>query len=434
MSRHKIPNKKRIGLWPVISLVVGNIIGSGVFLLPSSLAPYGLYSLAGWGISAAGAVLLALTFGALSKRITQTGGPHAYVQAAMGNVPGFFTAWSYWLLSWISNTALVIGAVSYLSVICGGFSKPLAITIELVLLFAVGALNLLGIRLTGRVELIVTTLKLIPLILIPLLGLYFMDFSNFTEATVVLTDVPSTEVLLKTVTLLVFWGFLGLETGTVPSGEVEHPKRTIPLGTIIGTLIAAGVYFAGMVVMLGVMSQEKLMASSAPYADLAHHIFGGSWGIPVAIAAIISCLSALNGWTLITARIPLGAAEEGLFPKFFEKRNRFGSPHWGVILSTLCSAPLLFISANDNLITQFNCILEISVAMLLVIYCVTMVCFLMIWMNEKKNRNLIEPLIALGALLFVIWALIGVQPKLIFFAAIATIIGAPFYWLRNKKN
>ncbi|HQU08424.1 MAG: hypothetical protein B7X06_00210, partial [Verrucomicrobia bacterium 21-51-4] len=273
--------------------------------------------------------------------------------------------------------------------------------------------------------------KVLPLIIVPIVGLMFINPELYSTASV---QLPVGADAMKLVVLTTFWSFIGLETGTVPSGDVKNPARTIPLGTFLGTALATGIYLLGTGVIMGVVPQETLMASKAPYADVATIAFGGSWNVPVAIAAVVCCLSSLNGWTLVTARIPLGAAESGLFPRFFLARTRYGAPKWGVILSTLCAAPMLIFSMQDSLVGQFNTIIDASVVLLLIIYVICGLSFLVIWGRERQ-RAFWQALIACGALGFAAWALSAAQGRLLVAAFIALALGAPLrWWMRAQQD
>jgi len=355
-------SQDKIGLWPLTSLVTGNLVGSGVYLLPATLAVYGTISIFGWIAASVGAILLSLVFAQLSSRQTKTGGPYLYAREAFGDTVGYYVCWGYWMLSWISNPALAIAAVGYISALCGGLSPMAHFGLEMMIVMGLTAFNLFGLKVTGQTELFVTILKIIPLLVLPFIGFFFMDIHTFTQHINVSGKPFSTA--LNAATLAAMWCFIGLETGTVPAGQVHNASRTVPQATVIGTVIAALVYILGAIVIMGVVSPGDLLHSKAPYADAAHRIFGGAWGAPVALAAILSCLGTLNGWTIIVGRIPFGAAQDGLFPKFFTQTTAHGTPYWGVLISSFCSAPLLLMSLQNTLMEQFNFVIDVAVTLI----------------------------------------------------------------------
>lgn len=253
-------SRDKIGLWPLTSLVTGNLVGSGVFLLPATLAAFGAVSLLGWIATSIGAILLALVFAQLSATHTQTGGPYVYARHAFGETVGFFVCWGYWMLSWISNPALAVAAVGYISVLAGGLSTGLHFWLEFVIIVALTLFNLTGIKITGRTELVITILKVIPLILLPLIGLFYINLDNFT---ILNASGQPFGAALNSVAFLTLWAFVGVETGTVPAGQVVNARRTVPLATILGTCIAALIYVVGTIVVMGVVPHTDLVLSKA---------------------------------------------------------------------------------------------------------------------------------------------------------------------------
>jgi len=425
-------NTQKIGAFRLTSLVTGNLIGSGVFLLPVSLAAFGSISILGWMVTSVGAILLALIFAGLSQQLPKTGGPYVYVREAFGYNVGFYVCWGYWMMSWMSNSSLLAGALGYLTMLVGNFDKDTAIIIEIAILLTITSFNLLGIKTTGAGELVVTTLKILPLIMIPVFGLTVIDFDNLMLFNDSGKSVPAA---INAVAFLTLWGFVGLETGTVPAGQVTNPKKNVPLATIAGTLIAAIVYVFGTIVILGVLPHADLIASKAPYADAASIIFGGTqWGSFFALAAVVCCIGTLNGWTMIVGRMPQAAAAEGLFPKAFAKTNRYGTPYFGIIISSMLSIPFILMSVQDNLIEQFNFVMEVSVTLILVVYLLCVLAYIKLCCLKgglKWHR------MALGvlALTFVLWALWAASLKMVALSFCVVLLGIPMHiWLRFKKS
>lgn len=420
----------KIGLWPLTSLVTGNLVGSGVYLLPATLAAFGTLSLFGWMITSLGAILLSLVFANLSSLSSKTGGPYVYVREAFGDTAGYYVCWGYWMLSWIGNAALPIGAVGYISTVVGGLTPEMTFALEALILVSIILFNLMGLKMTGRMELVITVLKVIPLLLLPAVGLFFINLDYFTLPT--LTDTPLMSAL-NTVAFLTLWGFVGLETGTVPAGQVLNPKRTVPMATILGTSIAAAVYILGTICVMGVVPPEALLASKAPYADAAQSIFGGNWGTPVALAAVLSCVGTLNGWTIVVGRIPYGAAEDGLFPDIFKKTTAHGTPYVGVLLSGLCTFCLLFLSLSGSLIEQFHIVVDVSVTLILVVYTLCVLAFFKLMMRN----HVITPgkiILGIGALCFAGWALWAASLKMVLMSSTLLLLGIPMHlWMKRRQ-
>ena len=317
--------RRGLGLWMATALVVGNMIGSGVFLLPSSLASYGGVSIVAWLLTTAGAVLLALVFARLGRAYPQTGGPYAYSRKAFGDFVGFQTAWGYWIAIWAGNAAIAVAFVSYLSTFWGALATNalLAAAVAVAAIWTLTVVNAFGVRYGGWVQGVTTVLKLVPLLAIATVGLLFFDGGNFGAFNASGGSVFGSVTAAAALTL---WAFIGLESATVPAEDVADPKRTIPRSTIIGTLVTALVYILGTVAVMGVIPASVLAGSNAPFADAAAEMFGGWAGDAVAIGAIVAAFGALNGWILLQGQIPMAAARDRLFPAVFGRTGRSGAP------------------------------------------------------------------------------------------------------------
>lgn len=421
-------SSQKMGLWTLVTLVTGNLIGSGVFMLPATLAAFGTLCIGGWIATSIGAILLSFVFAELSSRSPKIGGPHTYVEEAFGKSAGFFIAWGYWVLSWVSNAALVVAAIGYTSSVCGGFSHITTFLMESGLIVIIASLSLAGLQLAGRFEFIITILKLIPLIVIPVIAMFYLDVKNFSPFNgSSLSDLSA----VNATALLALWAFIGFETGTVPGTDVENPKKNIPRAILIGTLIAAFVYIIGTIAIMGVVPRAELLHSKAPYADLASILFGGQWGIPVAIVAALCCIGALNGWTIVVGRIAFGAANDGLFPKIFKGTTQKGAPLWGIVISSLCSIPFVALSMSTSLLQQFNFIIDFSLTLCLIVYLACIASYFVI-LRRENHFTVNKVLIGLFSLLFSIWAIWGASFIMIMWSCIILIAGVPV-WLWQQK-
>ncbi|MFE5806069.1 amino acid permease [Streptomyces sp. NPDC056491] len=333
------PHARRFGLPVATCLVMGNIIGGGIFLLPASVAPFGTISLVAFGVLTLGAIALALVFGRLAERHPQTGGPYVYARAAFGDFAGFLAAWSYWITAWVSNAALAVAAVGYLCVLFPGvgahkWSMCLA---ALAVQWLPALANLAGTRYVGAVQVVATVLKFAPLLLVAVGGLFFFEPANLGPFRA--TDQSAAGAVSASAAILLF-SYLGVESATVSAGEVRDPARNVGRATILGTVGAATVYLLGTVAVFGLVAHDRLVSSTAPFTDAVNAMFGGTWGgTVVACAAVISMLGALNGWTLLSAQTPYAAARDGLFPKAFEAKRR-GVPVVGVIVTVALASAL----------------------------------------------------------------------------------------------
>jgi APA family basic amino acid/polyamine antiporter len=381
-------------------------------------------------VTSLGAIFLALVFAQLSSKISKQGGPHVFVQKAFGDTAAFYTAWSYWVLAWLSNTAIIIATTSYATSITSHFHSNMAILfLEGMLLILVCLLNLQSLRIAGHIELGLTILKLLPLAFIPLMGIFSVEVSNFIP----FNRTPySLLQAVKVTALLSVWGFVGLETGVVPGSNIINAKRTIPFAVVSGTIIAAFIYILGLFVIMGVIPVDQLMSSRAPYADLASRVFGGNWNTSIAIIAIICCLGTLNGWVMVTGRIALGAANDKLFPKIFSQMTKEGAPKAGIIISAFCSIPFILMSLNSGLLELFNFILEASVTLALAIY---IICIFALLKMARKTQELTlgKLILSFCSLIFALGALSASSLKMALFSLVVVASGVPVRF-RMAKN
>ncbi|MEU3726365.1 amino acid permease [Streptomyces sp. NPDC031705] len=335
---------RRFSLPVAVCLVMGNIIGGGIFLLPASVAPFGTISLLAFAVLTLGAIALALVFGRLAERHPQTGGPYVYVRAAFGDFAGFLAAYSYWITAWVSNAALAVASVGYLAVLfpAVGEHRWSMCLAALAVQWLPALANLAGTRYVGAVQLVATVLKLVPLLLVAVGGLFFFDPANLGPFQA--TGQSPVGAVSASAAILLF-SYLGVESAAVSAGEVRDPARNVGRATVLGTVGAATVYLLGTLSVFGLVAHEKLVSSQAPFTDAVNAVFGGTWGgTLVAGAAVVSMAGALNGWTLLSAQIPYAAAKDGLFPKAFERKER-GVPVVGVLVTAVLASCLTVYNA-----------------------------------------------------------------------------------------
>jgi len=328
------------------ALIMGSIIGVGIFSLPYSLASYGPISLVAMGLATVGAVALALMFAVMSRRLPAAGGPYAYARSAFGNGLGFSNAWSYWITAWAGNAAIVVGWVYYVEHFLNKSSVVgWSIVIALVGLWVPAFINLTGVRNMGSVQVWTTVLKFIPLAIMSTVGLFFIQSGNFTPWNV--SGDSSLSAIGGAMAICLF-SYLGVETAAVAAAKVRDPERNVPRSTIYGTVASAVVYLLSMVAVFGIVPTAELAmdANKASYSAAANSIVGGgSWaGNLVALAVIVSGIGALNGWTMICAEMPLAAAKDGLFPSRFGYLSRRRVPAFGIIASTALASVAVVIS------------------------------------------------------------------------------------------
>ncbi len=421
---------RKIGFWSVFALVTGSQIGSGVFMLPSSLAPYGAFGLAGWILSGLGAVMLALVFAQLCARLPRTGGPHVYVQEAFGPTMGFFTGWTYWIISWVSSIAVITASIGYLTPIIGEHSLFTHFALEVGLLFIITWINLKGVKAAGNAEFFLSALKMIPLLVLPIVALFFFKSSHI--ATVTPSAMGGTSHILSHVTLLTLWGFVGLESGTTPAGAVQNPSKTIPRAVILGTLCVAGLYFINSIGIMGALPASVLMNSKAPFADATQAMFGGNWHLIISLIAAIVCIGTLNAWMLASGQIALGVAQDDLMPAFFARTNKQGAPYCALLVSCAGIVPLLFLTLNENIAQQINTIIDFSVICFLFVYVICCGSLLKL-LAKQQSKDWKIWLYSLCALSFCAWVISATPLKTIAVASLFVLSGIPIYFMQRRK-
>lgn len=415
-----------LGIWSAIALVVGSMIGSGVFLLPSSMAQFGGISIIGWTITLAGALALAWTFALLAMRWPQTGGPYVFARNAFGDLPGFVVAWTYWVTIWASNAAISVAfAGSVGSLWPATTATPLRTAmVALGALWLCTGINLIGMRTAGRAQLLLTVLKFTPLALFAIVAVWFVDTAHFVPFNPSGESMPAA---INATVALALWAMLGLEAATIPADSVDDAKRVVPRATVIGTLLAGVATVLAVTTVLGLLPAEQLKESQAPMADAARALWGPWAGVGIALVMATSCLGALNGWVLVSGHIPLAAARDGLMPKPFAILDKGGTPAFGMIVSSVLASLLVAANFSRSLVQLFTFMILVTTAVALLPYLVGSAAWLL--RGERRGR-----LVALFALIYSGYALLGTGSEALLWGAVLAAAGLPIYaWMRQGK-
>lgn len=434
MATSSTANQRSLGLATTTSIVLGNMVGSGVFLLPASLAAYGIYSMWGWGFSTFGALLLAWVFSNLSRRLPKAGGPYAYPREAFGDFAGFLIAWIYWLSIVGTNAAIAVAFASYLvtfvpSLATNSLYGALA---ALAATWLLTGINILGVKAAGRLQLITVILKLTPLLALAVFGIFHFDVH-------VLTSGHTTESPLSAINscaALTMWAFLGLECATVPADHVKDPEKTIPRATLLGTVIAGVFYIVCTTVVMGIIPSDSLAHSNAPFADAAKLLWGSWAGYLIAAAALVSCFGALNGWILMQGQLPQAVANNGLFPKVLARNSKFGTPAVALIISSIFASILILMSLGSSLgglgqtlVQMFNILILITTFFTLVPYMFCAMAEIVLSRKQRRSSNVRtrDITIAAGAFIFGLWAAAGTGKDSLYWGTLLLLAGIPIY-------
>lgn len=427
----------RFGLPTATALVIGSIIGTGVFALPSSLATFGTSSLLAFVLVSIGAVALAIVFGWLNRRVPGSGGPYLYARDAFGDFGGFITSWSYWLTAWVGNAAIAVAWTGYVEVFINkGGNKLGSAAIALVGLWIPAVINISGIRNLGKFQLVATILKFVPLVFMATIGLFFIHAHNFGPFN---ASKLSIEGAISAAAAIALFTFTGLEVASVAAGRVRNPNKNVFRSTVLGTMGCALVYILTTVTVFGTVNHAALIGSTAPLSDSFRAIVGSAWGgKAMAIVAIISGLGCLNGWTLICAEMPMAAARDRLFPRQFMGVSRREIPVFGILVATT-AASILTVFAYYKFQTVFTDVVLLTVLTAVIPYLYSAAAHLY-WLLVKGRAinmpHLVrDSVVSILALLFTFWALAGTGYQIAYYGIIVFFLGIPVYiWMKVQRG
>lgn len=412
---------RKLGFTALLALVVGNMIGSGIYLLPATLAPLGWNQAIGWIVTLGGALCLAVVFAGLSARIPRAGGPYAYAEAAFGPVAGYVAAWSYWVMTWVGNGAIAIAVVSSLSLIFPAIGTtpglPAALAIGCIWLLTL--VNLRGVRAAGRVQEVTTVLKVLPLLALVVLAMWFA-LSGAPRAPD--PGVALTGGSIAAAAGLTFWGFLGLESATVPADKVENAERNVPRATLIGVALTGLIYLGISLAFALYMPVNEAAASPAPVADFLGKTFGSGVAMVVALFAAISAFGALNGWILVQGEMPWAMAKGGVFPAWFAAESASGTPVRGHLVSSALLTGMVLLNSQKGMSKLFEFIGSVSIAAGLVAYLLSALAALRL---VKGKAGLAAA--ALVAAAFTLWAEWGLGLEANLYGAALIALGLALY-------
>ncbi len=431
--------ERSLGVMACTALVIGNVVGSGFFLSPAALAPYGAVALIGWGLMSVAAICLGLVFARLARIAPEAGGPYAYTRLGFGDFAGFLIAWGYWISMWVSQPAMALAFVGYLRVFMPSLAAhPIwGLVLALAAMWGVAAVNLRGVKEAGRLQVLMVSVKLVPFLAVAVFGLFWVDWQRF--APINPTADPFLVALSATMPLTMF-AFLGIESATVPAGNVRDPRRTIPLSTMLGTGISALVFILGTLSVMGVMTASELGRSAAPFADAATKMWGGWAGYLIAFAAMLSSLGALNGWTLLMSQVPMAAARDGTLPGVFGELNARGVPAKGIYISVGLSSSLLILQSTgvSGLIAIYDFVVQLSTVAEMVpyVFCSLVEGVLLVTLGRREGFGSPRTYVPLATVAFVfsLWTIFGSGPQAGMWGLLLLLAGLPLYVLLQRNR
>ena len=433
--------KRELGLGAATAIVVGNMMGSGIFTSPQTLALVSnpTTTTLAWIITGIGSILLALSFANLGALYPSTGGPIVYVGQAFGPFMAFLVAWTFWIGSWIGNAAIITAIIRYLTVFFPtiGENNLLSFMISSAILWAFTIVNCLGVKQAGYVSIISSILKLGVIFVFVIIALWGFNLNYLL--TYSSSDVQGLNSLPAAIAVTL-WSFIGLESASISGGEIKNPEVNIKKSTFLGTLFVAIIYLFISVIATGALPQQELATSSAPLASIINHITGATWGGAfIALGIIISAAGALSGWVLTTARLSFAAGEDQLFPCFFSKVHpKYKTPHVSLIITGICTNLMLILNYVSSLTTAFDFMVNLATLSFIPAYALTACAEILLTIKKdhhmKLSRFLSHSYLSLIAFLYAIYIIYGSGAEAAMWIFLLMFIGIPFYVYQKSST
>lgn len=419
---------RKMTLTQATMLVAGNMIGTGVFLLPVNLAQVGGIAIFGWLIATAGVAALGLIFAKLGELKPSAGGPYAYARDFLGPYAGFQTNYVYWFGNWIGNIAIAVAAIGYLAELIPPLSAPPAgVLATAVLIWLLTLANILGPRVVGALETWTMALALLPILAIAIFGWFWFDVSTFLSGWNVSGD--SDLHAVSRAASMALWAYMGIESAAVSAAVIENPTRNVPLATLIGLGMAAVIYVLSSSVIMGILPNEELRTSHAPFAEAARLAIGTTGAIIISICAVLKSIGSLGGWMLLVGQSAQAAAQDGMFPRVFGRLSVNGVPAHGLIIVSILMTVVLFATMSPTLADQFNHIVNLAVLLVIVPYIYSAVAVVKVIYDLKLPRATFVryKFLALVAVIYCLWVILGGEPITVVHAMVALLISVPLY-------
>ena len=400
--------QRPLGFWTCLALVVGTIIGSGIFLLPAQLAPFGWNAMFGWVVTIGGALCIAFVFARLAAAIPAAAGPHAFVGQAFGKLAAFGITWAYWIAIWVGNAAIAIAAISYVSLFVPELAETpiLGAGAAILLLWLLTALNCVSLKASGGFQLVTTLLKLLPLLVVVAIAVLVVAGGGESQAPPFRAEDISLDAI-NGAAAISLWAMLGFEAAAWASRNVRDPARTVPRATFYGTL-AVGLFYLGVTAAVMLLTPpDQLAASNAPLALAIEPFAGAGIALIFGLFAAVSVTGSLNGLILVQGELPLQLARDGALPRWLDKVSRRGLPVRAQLVSSALSTALILANTSRTLSGLFVFMALVATAATLVLYFVVALAALEL---QRRNRVETSPLLLITAgigLLFALWTFYG---------------------------
>ncbi len=415
--------ERPFGFWMAAALVVGGMIGSGIFVLPGQLAPFGWTGMVAWLFCAGGAMLIAVVLARLAAAMPQASGVVAVCAGILGPLPGLLIGWAYWVGVWSANAIISLTAVRYLGTFFPVLNNdPLVTALAAVaLIWLLTALNLRGAKTAGRFQVVTTALKLLPLVAVVLILIGFVATGGAQ-----FRSVPHAAFAWGQLTPaigLAFFALVGFEGASIAAERVRNPARNVLRATLAGLALTALLYVIVCSGIVFAMPEAVINASPAPVALFVSTFWGPAAGLAIAAFAVIAAVGCLNGWVLMQGEVPLGMSRAGVLPRWVGATNKRDVPVGALVASSLLSSTLVLSSASRSTGVLLDFMLQLTTAATLWIYMGACLAAL--------KAGIARPAAVLG-LAFAAWALWGTGAEAAGLSVALMLTAIPLYLLRPK--
>jgi APA family basic amino acid/polyamine antiporter len=423
--------KRKLGLVMCVALVVGSMIGSGVFQLPASLAPLGWNSVYGWLATIAGSLCVVAVLMRLARGRAGSCAPFAYPAAAFGPGTGFVVAWSYWISVWVSNATIAIAAVSNFSIVWPGLAAPGVPAIAAIsVLWLLTAVNCLGVRTAGGVQVVTTLLKLVPLAGVVLVALWLVGSGSATVAPY--DSAPISSAGIGTAATFALFAMLGFECAMAAGHRAENPERTVPRATLIGVLIAGIIYLFACSAVTLMLPVGELETSNSPFATFFATLVDPALGPVAAVFVTIAALGAINGFVLVQAEMPLAFARGGLLPAWVARLNRNEVPYRIHIISTGLASLVVLANYSRGLANLFQFMVLVTTSVSIVFYIACVLASLKLAREGAIRASAGFTAVALAAFAYSAWAFYGAGIEASLWSLGMTAAAVPIYLIMRR--
>jgi APA family basic amino acid/polyamine antiporter len=425
--------KRKLGLVMCVALVVGNMIGTGIFQLPRDLAPLGWNSVYGWLATILGTLCVVIVLLRLGRGRADSCAPFSYPAAAFGPGTGFVVAWSYWISCWVSYAVLAVAVVQNLAFIWPGLGAPgVAMPAALAILWLFTFINCLGVREAGAVQVITAGLKMLPLAGVVFVALWLL--AGGTATPVAYASVPITAESINGGATLALFAMLSFESAMCVGDRAEDPERNVPRATIAGTLLAGLIYLLCASAVTLLLPREALAGASSPFALFFSSFVSPAAGGIVAIFVAIAALGALNGIILVSAEMPLAAAREGLLPAWFARFNSREIPWRMHLISSGLATFLVIANYSQSLAKLFTFMVLVTTSVSLIFYLVCALAALWLRARGRLAGSAAFILTGVAALAYCLWAFYGAGIEASLWSFGMTAVAIPVYLLMRRVN